>query len=142
MLGPKPKNERRQRHENTGHAKGPTVTRFLAQQWNDKKSERRADVNGPIKPAVNFPQGTVLIRTELITHERRYTGFYTSGAYGDERQSRVQSRPAAFKEGEATVAQAVKKRDAKNRPVASQPTIRQPTADQRKEIDCRREQVQ
>src|SRR5205809_570587 len=142
MLSPEPKNQRGHSHENAGYAKCPTVTRFMADQWNDKKPEGRAEVDGPIEPAVNFRQGAFLIRTELITDECRHTWFDAARADGDQRQSGLQSSTASFKECERAVTEAVEKRDAENRPVTAKPTIGEPAADEWQKIDSRREQVQ
>ena len=114
----------------------------MAHQWNDKKPEGRAEVDGPIEPAVNFRQGAFLIRTELITDECRHTWFDAARADGDQRQSGVQSSTASFKERERAVTEAVEQRDAEDRPVTAKPTIGEPTADEWQKIDSRREQVQ
>src|SRR2546427_8625900 len=142
MLGPKPKNQCSQTHENTGYAKCPTVTRLLAHQRDDEKPEGRTEVDRPIEPAVNFRQRPFLIRTELIADKGRDTGFDASRADGDKRQSSVQSSSASRKERERAVTEAVEKRDAENRPVTAKPTIGEPAADEWEKINSRREQVQ
>src|SRR6185436_8304215 len=84
------------RHENTRDAKRPGISPFVLHQRNQRDSEEAAEIDAPIKNAVDARQQMLAPTGELIADKRGHTRLDAASPCRNEQQPGEKNRPARF----------------------------------------------
>ena len=91
------------REQGPGFGVPPRLPRGIAEAGNDHEAKEGADVDRPVKQAIDFSQSFLVLVEELIADERGNARLDSTGANGDESEAKINSPELPFEQGERPV---------------------------------------